>query len=116
MGSGTWQEDVDEEEERLKLLDKYLAEYVQRTEWSKMIWIVIPKKLLACIVLCCFCVAKYYYSKCQQEEDGSWVSRALYYPESTFYTYRMMFQDAFSFGHIDNFVGHDPTPAWEMSQ
>merc|ERR1712113_184005 len=57
--------DMDSDEEGLKLLDRYLAECPNRTtKWSKLVWMVIPKKLVSTIFLCCFCVAKYYYSKC----------------------------------------------------
>jgi hypothetical protein len=79
--------------------------------WKSSIWLVFPKKLLACTMVMALFTTKYYTSKCHETEDGSEVSNTLYLPLSTTYTFLNMFSDSFSFGHFTL-----STPARDLSK
>jgi len=51
----------------------------------KMISLVFPRRLLTILILFAVFYFKYYVSHCTEEEDGSWVSKPMYWPELTSY-------------------------------
>lgn len=51
----------------------------------RLLWLVIPKRLLLILGVLGFFVCKYYYQYCERSEDGSWVSKAVYVPKEVPY-------------------------------
>merc|ERR1719401_571275 len=94
-------EETEANEDILKRFHEH--EFGQR--W-RLLHLVIPKRLLMVITLLMLFTCKYYVQYCDRTEDGSWVSKPIYYPAEVPYN-----PLSFLYGYGLNY---EEKPAWQM--
>jgi len=81
---------------------------IEKSGAKRWLGSVIPKKLCLCTVLWVILTLGYYLGSCTRSPDGTWVSKTMYYPKSTDYSFlSALFPYLFP-------VEHDSEPYWTM--
>jgi len=72
--------DTEEEETHQEVLARYNREELGQGRW-RILGMIIPKRLLYILLIMSVFIFKYYHDNCEEDDDGSWVSKAMYLPK-----------------------------------
>jgi len=75
-----FEESILEDEEEDQILLRYEQDELGRNKYKSFLNILVPKRLLTCIVLMPVFLFKYYWSNCIRGPDGSWFSQPMFVP------------------------------------
>eukprot|EP00933_Yihiella_yeosuensis_P044972 TRINITY_DN40267_c0_g1_i1.p1 TRINITY_DN40267_c0_g1~~TRINITY_DN40267_c0_g1_i1.p1 ORF type:complete len:368 (-),score=16.09 TRINITY_DN40267_c0_g1_i1:157-1203(-) len=71
----------------------------------EMIWFYIPRRLMLAVILTGAFLLRYYHENCEIDDSGFWVSKPMYLPTTTRYTFM---------NYIQSYVPTEATPFWTM--